>query len=146
MSMEINVFFCGKLPSKAALSDAMTQLGFPLTITPDAGSLHKQKGFMPMRLDGKESGVEFDVFDGRADVEDIANGREVDAKFDRSANFRWGGDEGEMLCALCASAALAQLTGGVVLGDDDDEPLSPEQAIVAARQSLESVLKRKPRD
>ena len=46
-----------------------------------------------------------------------------------------------MLCALCASAVLAQLTDGVVLGDDDWRPVPPEDAIAAARQYFEAVAK-----
>src|SRR5213078_2938617 len=99
MSSEINVFFRGKLPAKAALTRAMKDLAFPLSIAPPAGSLEKQNGFMPMRFRRQETGVEFDVFNGRTDVGDVAGDHlgKVDATFDRSANFRWGGDETEML-------------------------------------------------
>ena len=62
MSMEINVFFRGDLPSKAALTQGMAALGFPLAIVHDEGALDEQNGFMPMLLDGKETGVEFDIF------------------------------------------------------------------------------------
>jgi len=137
MAMEINVLFHGALPTKAALACALKELGFPLSIVDLDGSLDEQRGFLPMRLKREQTGVEFDVFNSRADVEDIAGGREIDPAFDRSANFRWGGDESEMLCALCASAALAQIVGGVVLGEDDETPLTAEQAIAAARQSLQ---------
>ncbi len=34
MSMETHVFFRGKLPTKAALSRTMRELGFPFSITP----------------------------------------------------------------------------------------------------------------
>src|SRR5882724_12144517 len=85
----------------------MADLGFPLTIT--AGSLEKQRGFMPMRLRREETGVEFDVFNDRAAVEELG-GRDIDPRFERSANFRWGGDEEEMLAGLCAAAALVKLT------------------------------------
>ena len=50
MSMETHVFFRGKLPSKAALSRAMKELGFPYAIKPSTGSLEQQNGFMPMTL------------------------------------------------------------------------------------------------
>jgi hypothetical protein len=141
MSMEINVVFRGPLPSKAALSRAMQELGFPLTITDTSGPLDEQNGFMPMSLQGEETGVEFDVFDGREDIEGIANGRDVDASFDRSGNFRWGGDESEMVCALCAAAALARLTNGVVFDEYEDDARTADQAIEEARRALESVLK-----
>src|SRR6266508_6097725 len=68
MSMETHVFFRGTLPSKAALSRAMKELGFPYSIKPATGSLEEQNGFMPMLLRREETGVEFDVF-GRDAVE-----------------------------------------------------------------------------
>jgi hypothetical protein len=143
MAMELHVFFSGELPSKAALARAMKELGFPLALTSTAGSLEQQKGFMPMRLKREKTGVEFDVFNGRDNIEEIANGRDIDASFNRTGSLRWGGSESEMLCALCAAAALAQLTNGVVLGEDDESPLSPDEAIGVARQHLEAT---KPKD
>ena len=97
MAVEMHVFFRGKLPNKRELSRAMGDLGFPLSIA--AGSLEKQRGFMPMKLRSDETGVEFDVFEGRVVVEEIG-GKDVDPQFERSANFRWGGDEDEMLAGL----------------------------------------------
>jgi hypothetical protein len=145
MSMEINVFFQGKLPDKKALSRAMAELGFPLTIK--AGSLERQRGFMPMRLRREETGVEFDVFDGRAaieelvaDIEEIA-GSDIDPRFERSANFRWGGDEDQMLAGLCGAAALAKLVDGVVFDGEAGNLLSVDDAITLARDTLKATLK-----
>jgi len=141
------VLFRGKLPDKKALSQAMAELGFPLTIK--AGSLERQRGFMPMRLRRVETGVEFDVFDGRAAVEDVVacfdglEGTDLDPRFERSANFRWGGDEDQMLAGVCAAAALAKLVNGVVLGEWEAKLLSPEEAIALARETLQATLKPK---
>jgi hypothetical protein len=140
MAMEMHVLFRGKLPGKAALARAMKELGFPLTIPSAVGSLEQQKGFLPMRLRREETGVEFDVFDGRDAVEDVA-GRDVDPAFQRSANLRWGGDKNEMLAALCAAAALAKLTGGVVLDDEEDRLLGADEAVELAKQHLKAVAK-----
>jgi hypothetical protein len=143
MSVEINVLFQGTLPTKAALTRAMKELGFPLTISPPGGSLEQQSGYMPMRFRRGESGVEFDVFDVREDIDfltkDLAG--DIDPRFDRSANFRWGGDKNEMVCGVCAAAALAQLVNGVVL--DDGEPLSVDEAIAWAKKHLHDAT---PRD
>ena len=139
MSIEINVLFQGTLPTKSALTRAMKELGFPLTILPPAGSLEKQSGFMPMRFRREETGVEFDVFTGRAEIEDLARdlAGDIDPRFDRSANFRFGGDENEMVCGVCAAAALARLVNGVVL--EDGEPLSVDEAIAWATKHLRDV-------
>lgn len=118
MSMEINVLFRGTLPAKAALARAMKELGFPLTIPPPAGSLEKQKGFLPMRLRREETGAEFDVFEGRDNVKEVVGKRikKIDPAFDRSANFRFGGDENEMIAATCAGARVVSL---VLAGERD---------------------------
>src|SRR5205085_1506839 len=108
MAMEVHVFFHGRLPSKTRLTGAMKELAFPLSLGRAAGSLEGHSGYLPLRLRGEQTGVEFDVFDGRPAVEELAIDP-VDASFDRSANFRWGGDESEMLAGLCAAAALAKL-------------------------------------
>jgi hypothetical protein len=135
MAMEMHVLFRGPLPSKAALGRTIKELGFPLTITAK-GSLDRQSGFMPMRLQREETGVEFDTFDGRDTVEELA-GKEVDPSFDRVASFRWGGAEDEMLCAMCAAAALAKLTGGLVLEEVSGELMAADVSIRSAKEHLE---------
>src|SRR4051812_41916083 len=145
MSMEMHVFFHGKLPDKKALSRAMAELEFPLTVK--AGSLERQRGFMPMRLRREEAGVEFDVFDGRAAVEEIIagfdglDGTDLDRRFERSANFRWGGDEDQMLSGMCAAAALARLVSGVVFDAEAGRLLSSDEAIALARETLRTTLR-----
>jgi hypothetical protein len=138
MSIEMHVFFRGKLPDKRALSRAMAELGFPLTIA--VGSLERQSGFMPMRLRREETGVEFDVFNERAAVEELAGG-DIDPRFERSANFRWGGSKDEMLCGMCAAAVLARLVNGIVLDGEAGKLLSADEAIAQATQALQTTLK-----
>lgn len=145
MSIEIHVFFRGKLPTKPALAKAMKDLGFPITIPPPKDSLEKQSGFLPMRLNREEAGAEFDVFEGRANIADIMgdSASEVDPDFDRCGSFRFGGNENEMVTAICASAALAKLVGGVVLEAESGELMQVDAAIAWAKQHLDSV---KPKD
>lgn len=143
MSIEMHVFFRGKLPSKAALTRAMKELGFPLSIT-SKGSLEQQKGFMPMRLNREETGVEFDVFEGRETIDEAVQDLAVDPRFDRSANFRWGGDETEMACGVCAGAALAKLVDGVFFDTEEGRLLMPDEAIGMAKETLKSVVKPEP--
>jgi hypothetical protein len=135
MSIEMHVLFAGKLPSKAKLARKMKELGFPFSIVPPLGSLEEQEGYMPMRFRGDETGVEFDVFEEREDLAEIA-GADLAQKYERSANFRWGGNQTEMVCGMCACAALAALVDGVVLDEFSDAPLSADEAIEAARKEL----------
>jgi hypothetical protein len=148
MSMEMHVLFRGKLPRKAALTRTMKELGFPFSIAPPAGSLEQQTGYMPMRFRRDESGVEFDVFEGRADVEDIAGDHlsSIDPGFDRSANFRWGGDETEMLAGMCAAAALAKLVSGIVIEDEEGLLLSIDEGVAFARKHLDAIVKPQGKD
>src|SRR5262245_14128328 len=95
-AMEAHVFFHGDLPTKAALAKALKDLKFPFSIAPDTGSLEEQSGFMPMLLLQEESGGEFDVFNDRNAMVELA-GADLDPRFDRMASFRWGGDGTEML-------------------------------------------------
>ena len=116
MSMEAHVFFRGKLPTKAALSRAMKELGFPFSITPSTGSLEHQSGFMPMKRRGEETGVEFDVYSDHAAVEEFADVG-VDAGFERRASLGWGGDFQEAVAGMSAAAAPAKLMNGVVFDE-----------------------------
>jgi hypothetical protein len=140
MSTETHVFFRGKLPSKAAVSRAMKELGFPFSITPATGSLEAQKGFMPMKLRSEETGVEFDVFGDHAAVEEFADAG-VDPSFERRASLRWGGDFQEAVAGMSVAAALAKLVGGVVYDEAEDRLLSVDDAIVVARRNLQTLLK-----
>ena len=133
MSMETHVFFRGKLPTKAALSRAMKELGFPFSITPSTGSLEQQSGFMPMKRRGEETGVEFDVYSDHAAVEEFADVG-VDAGFERRASLRWGGDFQEAVAGMSAAAALAKLMSGVVFDEAEDRILSADDAIAVASE------------
>jgi len=135
MSMETHVFFRGPLPRKSALRRVMRELGFPFTLVPDTGPLEGQSGFMPMRLRGEDTGVEFDVFEGREAIDEFSVDG-IDPAFDRCANFRWGGDETEMLAGLCAAAALAKLVDGVVFDEAEDRLLTVDEAVAVAQKNL----------
>ena len=140
MSMEAHVFFRGKLPTKAALSRAMKELGFPFSITPSTGSLEQQSGFMPMKRRGEETGVEFDVYSDHAAVEEFADVG-VDAGFERRASLRWDGDFQEAVAGMSAAAALAKLMNGVVFDEAEDRLWSADEAIALARKNLQELVK-----
>jgi hypothetical protein len=140
MSMETHVFFRGKLPTKAALSRTMKELGFPFSIMPSTGSLERQSGFMPMNRRGEETGVEFDVYNDHSSVEEFADVG-VDAGFERRASLRWGGDFQEAVAGMSAAAALAKLMNGVVFDEAEDRLLSVDDAIAVARKNLQELIK-----
>ena len=139
MAEETHVLFHGKLPGRAALNRAMKELGFPLVISPGIASLEGHSGYLPMTLRREETGVEFDVFEGRDAVEELA-GKDADPRFERSGSFRWGGDENEMLAGLCGAAALAKLIDGIVLDEAENRLLTVDQAIERARETVKAIL------
>jgi hypothetical protein len=143
MSTELHVLFSGKVPNKAALTRALRELAFPVTIPAGGTPLAQQSGYLPMKLRREESGVEVDVYEDRSVVEEIA-GKDVDPRYQRCVSFRWGGDEREMLCALCTAAALAKLLDGIVR-DDDGNHLSADQVIAEAEESLKRLKPPDPR-
>jgi hypothetical protein len=140
MSMETHVFFRGKLPSKATLTRAMKELGFPFTIKPPIDSLEQQSGYMPMLLRREETGVEFYVDSDHFVIEEFADVG-VDQSFERMASFRWGGDFREAVAGMCAAAALAKLVDGVVFDEAENKLLSVDGAIEVARKNLKDLPK-----
>src|SRR3954467_12400860 len=140
MSMETHVFFRGKLPTKAALSRAMKELGFSFSISPSTGSLEQQTGFMPMKRRGEETGVEFDVYNDHSSVEEFADAG-VAAGFERRATLRWGGVFKEAVAGMSAAATLAKLMNGVVFDEAEDKLLSADDAIALARKNLQELVK-----
>ena len=141
MANEMHVLFRGPLPKTAALARALRDLDFPVSIPKPTGSLERQKGFMPMRLYREDTGVEFDVFEGRELVAEIAGSQidDIDPGFDRVSSFRWGGDENEMVCALCGAAALAGLVNGVVADEYNSAMTPADKAVAYARKALADV-------
>ncbi|HKY88308.1 MAG TPA: hypothetical protein VJL90_16250 [Pseudorhodoplanes sp.] len=142
MSMEMSVFFKGKLPDTAALTLCMQQLGFPIAFVPPHYSLEGKAGFRPMLFREKRCGAEFHLDEGRDAIEEIAVPeclKDIDPRFDRCASFRFGGDWDEVLCAACAAAALAKLVNGAVYEPHDGVLWSVDQAIKEARKMIKSV-------
>jgi hypothetical protein len=136
MSLDVKVFFKGKLPSKAALARSFKELGFPLTFQPRTGALEKHDfGYLPMRFRREESGIEFYTHDSREELEEDFEVA-IDPRFTRAATFHWSFDPDEGVVALCFAAALAKLTNGMVLDVDGETMLTVDEAIARARHEL----------
>ena len=133
MSTEIYVLFHCDLPSKAALTRMFKQLGFPLSFQRGSGGLEQQEGFLPMRLRGEKSGVEFDTWDDRRLFEEFVKAA-VDLPC--GVSLRWGAIMEDRTVASCFAAALAKLTDGLVMGLHHDRRLTADEAIVSAREVL----------
>jgi hypothetical protein len=136
MADEVHVFFAGKLPSRAAFNRAMRALGHPVSLVDQKGQLEGQSGFMPMRLFREDSGVEFDVFEGREAESEVERG--VDPSLDRRASFRWSGSLDEAFLGYCGAVALARLTGGVIFDEAEGRIVSIDEATATASALLEA--------
>jgi hypothetical protein len=140
MSMEMRVFFRGDVPDTAALTRAMQEVGFPISVVQPDYPLQGHRGFMPMLLRGQESGAEFYLDDGRDQIEEMVvpeRFADVDPSFDRTISFRFGSKWDELICATCAVAALAKLLNGIVYEEQDGVLWPVDQAIQEARNFLE---------
>jgi hypothetical protein len=143
MSSDLYVLFTGALPTKGRLQEAMAALGIHITFPdPDTPLENHSGGFMRMLFQGeKKTGVEIDIFDRPGVVEELGLGSRVESHFDRVVYFRWGIDMMEGIVADCVSAALAQLTGGIVYCPLSDDWFSQDEAIAVARSGFTHALK-----
>jgi hypothetical protein len=132
MSMEVTVFFAGPLPTPAAVTKAMQQLGLDFAITDHQSGFDSGGGFMPMSYgageDVQETGVEVRMGSARETIDDL--GLEgIDPNLDNEIWFRWGGDAMQGACAEALAAAIASLTGGVIWDDSEGVIISVEAAV-----------------
>jgi hypothetical protein len=140
MSMEMRVFFRGEVSDTAALTQALRDLGFPISIEQPDYPLQGHSGFMPMLLRGELSGAEFYLDDGRDAIEERIDPEllaDLDPTFDRTISFRFGSKWNELVCATCAVAALAKLLNGVVYEEQDGVLWPVDRAIKEAKDLLE---------
>jgi hypothetical protein len=142
MSMSVGLFFRGEIPDTAALTQALQELGFPISVIPPHYPLQGQSGYVPMLLRGEESGAEFYIDEGRDGIEEwLADYPEllakVDPSFDRTASFVFGSRWDEFICGTCAAAALAKLVDGIFFEDQEPVVLPVDEAIQYAREALE---------
>jgi hypothetical protein len=144
MSMMAGLVFRGEIPDTAALTQAMQELGFPISVVPPHYSLEDKKGYRPMLLRGQESGAEFYLEDnghdfmkeGLADFPDLL--AKIDPSFDRAAYFVFGSRWDEVICGTCAAVALTKLTNGIFWEDQYPLVLTVDEAIKYAKETLET--------
>jgi hypothetical protein len=141
MAIEMHLFFRGKLPTRDEVNQAMQELGFPFSIDASV-SLDQQSGFMPMLFRETETGVEFDLYEGRDHIDELRESFdddfEVDSLFDRCASVRWASDFTEGVAGMCVIATLAKLLNGTVL-DEYEGPQDAQGGLRIARENLDSL-------
>ncbi len=135
VSVEVHVFFRGKLPAASALARSLRSRGFALRFAAGTGSLERHEGFLPMSWSGDETGFEFEVVSDPAELEECRVA-ELDPALDRCAVFRLGGDMTGLFAAQAVAAALAELTGGTVYDPEEGRVLALDAALANARSTL----------
>jgi hypothetical protein len=132
MSMEMSVFFAGPIPTMAAVTQTMQQLGLNFAITDPEDGFDSACGFMPMSYgkgaDALDVGVEVYVGSARDRV-DALGIEGIDPKFSNEISFRWSADLMAGACAEALAAAIATLTHGVIWEDYGDTIISVEAAV-----------------
>ncbi|MGH6814991.1 MAG: hypothetical protein ACREC6_04745 [Hyphomicrobiaceae bacterium] len=134
MSREMRVFFSGPLPSPQAAQKVMCGFGFPYRIVDLMCDFDRVDGFLPMICGADQSGIEicigsaFDTIEARG----IAD---FEPTLEREAAIRWRGDTMERACAYALSAAIAQLTGGIVYEDESGSRLDVDIAMQKSAQA-----------
>lgn len=139
MSMEMYVFFAGPLPTPAAVTQSMQQLGLNFAITDHQRQFDADDGFVPMSYangqDVIETGVEVYAGSAKETIDDLGI-EGIDPKLENEISFRWGSDFMEGACAEALAAAIATLTGGVIWEDSDNIFISVETAVKYCREMI----------
>ena len=123
------------VPDLITLQSAIDALGFKLKI--DSFYVPFQaKGFLPCKLNGKDSGFEI-YFESTANVvNDFPHLAKEIADRDAAISFRWGGDMSECACVLIVSAALAKSFDAIIHYQDDDILYKTDQLINEAKLAV----------
>jgi hypothetical protein len=135
MSMELYVAAkLEKLPTASQIGAQLATRGITVTVEPFAWAT--QSGYLPVSLDGRDSGVEVDLI-APADAGEImtAFGAKLDPGIAIVA-MRWGGDLAECCCACALAAAIAQLAEGQVLDPEQGRTMTIDETISAAIDCL----------
>jgi hypothetical protein len=134
MSMEVFVFSDRTLNSVAEWQAAIDAEGFPLQVA-NGTPFESLSGFLPMLLEGRNTGCECDHFDAGELMEDFAD-IEFGRRWRHALAFRFGGDMDACISAYMAGAAYARATEGCVLDGEEGRLLTPREAANVVRELL----------
>lgn len=120
------------LPSWSKWQESISAAGFDLALNQFDWRSHSG-GFLPAKFRGRASGFELMLEDAKPVARQL--GLKLPAGHDVAVSFTVGTDDEEMAAATCASAALAQCTGGVYFDEFSDELLDGLTAVKVAQDS-----------
>jgi hypothetical protein len=140
--MSLELYVClqqARLPTVKAWEEALQAEGFDLTFD-DEFALTDHSGFLPVVHNGVDTGFEFYLDPLDDDALPYPEARSAASDCDQVAAFRLGGDERELAAALCASAVLAKMTGGVYYNSTEGLAQRGSASIDAAREMVTLLL------
>jgi hypothetical protein len=138
MSMELYVATTStELPSADQIGAKLKSLGVTLVVEPFDWS--DQSGFLPMVIEGHQSGVEVDLWGAAESGPTLAAFGVPAAPGTRIVAFRWGSQLAECACALATAAGIASLTDGRILEPDAGEIISAEKALADVRDCVNGI-------
>lgn len=140
MSMTLSVLVAEPLPSPRDVQQALDELGFDLSIADLSTALDADGGYRPMFYrsgdDIQDTGVELYVqgADAFPEIATLA----FHPQFNRVVWFRWSSRVDEGFCALALGAAIAKVTGGLIIDDEQASPISLDKAIDRVREARQA--------
>jgi len=123
------------LPAAVQIKQRAMEHGISVDIAPI--DWKRRSGFMPVVINGSESGVEVDVHPAPTMGEIL--GVFANPAADVVISLRWGGDLAECACAFALAGAIASIVNGAILDPDSGEKVSIENAFAASKEALEAV-------
>lgn len=137
MSIEIYAFSDRQLGSIAEWQAAIDADLFDVKL--DSSRLFADlSGFLPVQVDGRQSGFECDHFDATEMIEDlIGQGFEFNRPWKYLLAFRFGGDQYECTSASLAAASYVRATDGVLFDGEEGEFYPPQGVLEYARKAAD---------
>ncbi len=139
MSMEVYVFSDSRIDTMAAWQAALDAEGYGIRL--DASrDFADLSGFLPVTIDGKQSGFECDHFDAGQMIDELnEEGFPVERPWQCLLAFRFGGHRLECISALVAAAIYMRATEGVLFDCEEGQFYGPESALDYARRASDPV-------
>lgn len=143
MSQEFHVFvFDARIPSRDEWQQAIEQMEFPFELHPEF-DVRTDTGFVPSTYNDGSTGFEFYLDPTEALINDDTDIKKLGGR-DQCLGFRVGSDLYECAAAMCAAAALVQLSDGMYYDSDNDTYLGADEAVKLLRAELESIEAERP--
>ncbi len=123
-----------RLPGPSAISSEAQALGFDLVL--DDCDLSTHTGYLPVRLDGDESGFEWFISDA-SEYSDFPLPLDLEQR-DIVIELSTGSDEKECQAAMICAAAIMKLADGVYFDDYDNVDRTPDRLLAEVREWMGS--------